>query len=33
MELGDVTEQLDFNERVLARMADEAKAKKELPGQ
>ncbi len=32
-ELGDVTERLDFNERVLARMADEAKARKELPGQ
>jgi len=32
-ELGDVTERLDFNERVLSRMADEAKARKELPGQ
>jgi hypothetical protein len=30
-ELGDVTERLDFNERVLARMAEEAKSKRQLP--
>ena len=30
-ELVDVTERLDFNERVLARMAEEAKANRQLP--
>jgi len=30
-ELGDVTERLDFNERVLARMAEEAKSNRQLP--
>jgi hypothetical protein len=31
-ELGEVTERLDFNERVLARMAEQAKEGRQLPG-